>query len=586
VKGKIAGGTGGGGGQLIDFEASWAGNMDDFALSISSDKTAICAGGIDSAPHQATITATLSYQSGEPVSGTMITFSLTNSHPDYPATIDPVSAATDSNGEAKATLTSSRKIGATVKVKAKYDEVEAETEQVTMEKATGAWSIDPQELIADGESQANVKLTLTYSGDSVDQHEMTWRISRIWDGNGTLIYQADPPSGSPSGYGSLNPTNDNTDGDGITETVYTVGTEAGTVEFEVLDESVVENSPASYKSTDDGNAQPTKFAVTEVKASNNVNIRLSNIPNKNVHDNILFKAQFNADGQLVLAAIEQPVCDARNDSFLSTIQISAWPSDRSFSGLTWRYTWTVHDGPSTVINENTMDGSGNTGQFSISTNAAVDSYSLTHQINIRQNNPWKSYHHDTSTLYQIFSQPPIEGENPPARLALSKACTYINGTPNTQHDCAAAIMSGIGIRFKPLGSYPSTYPLDAYDDWEEGVGCIDHANVLCCLLRSIGIGANTERWYGGEDNFLGKVWKWTATGKEGTILISPDNLWHFHVIAKTSDGRYDSALKHLGTPNILHHHPDYEVKHPPYGIYPDSGLGFDFDTPLPEHQWP
>ncbi len=212
-------------------------------LSISSDKAAICAGAISSPVHQTTITASFRKSNGEPLSGRTITFSVENSHSEYPASLSASTAVTNAQGNAVVTLTSSRKIGATAIVKATAGDAEAQTASISMDDAAEQWEIDPQELVADGESTANVRLTLSFNGEEVDGHQITWRINQIWDVDDNLIYKADPAFGSTTGYGSVSPTSTSTNNVGVVETTYTVGTEAGTIEFAALDYTVVANSP-------------------------------------------------------------------------------------------------------------------------------------------------------------------------------------------------------------------------------------------------------------------------------------------------------------------------------------------------------
>ena len=178
--------------------------MEPVSLSVSTARSAICAGGIASAPHQTTVTAVVRTTDGLPVPGKMVRFTILCSDAQYPAALSATAAVTDANGEAAVTLTSSRKLDSTATVTASCGSVEATTNPVAMADVTPQWSMAPDELIADGESTAEVALTLVFDGVGVDGHQVTWRINRIWDEDDELVYTADPQSGSAEGYGSQN----------------------------------------------------------------------------------------------------------------------------------------------------------------------------------------------------------------------------------------------------------------------------------------------------------------------------------------------------------------------------------------------
>lgn len=92
---------------------------------------------VASEPHQATIKAVLKDGDGNPMPNQTISFTLANSHPVYPASINPQTAVTDASGVARTTLTSSRKVGATATVTAHYGDKSAQTAAVTMRAAEG-----------------------------------------------------------------------------------------------------------------------------------------------------------------------------------------------------------------------------------------------------------------------------------------------------------------------------------------------------------------------------------------------------------------------------------------------------------------
>lgn len=534
------------------------------AVGAERNKDTICAGGVDSSPHQATITATVTGKGGQPLSGKTVTFSLTNSDGSYPASIDPQQATTDASGKATTTLTSSQKIGVTATVKATCQNVEAETDPITMAKAQGTWEIDPQVLIADGESTADVSLTLEHAGEAVDGHSISWRIFKVWDGSGNEVYTADPEWGSKAGYGSIAAGPNTTDGTGTAATIYTVGTEAGTIWFEGQDTTVVENSPASYVNDGDADeAKPTRFLVTEIKASNNVTMQVKidtgggeDKANYEAHDNILYAAQWEPDDTWTCTKQGQPVCDARNHNFLSNIEITPLPKDRSIAGLTWRYTWMIKDG-SAVLGEGTKDGSGDTGSFNVQTAGAVGEYALRHQINVYQNGVWKSGLDQTSTLYQTYARPPLAPETPPRETALAKACgQYIAGGADSVSGCAAAVCTGIDgdVAYNPGNDDHPDDPLTLYDSSPRTADCWSNSELMELLLAAIGISADvTYVWGGCVDSTIclynPQGWPW---GPSFRVLLAAhdyapaDPHFLYHAEAAVGGAYYDPSYGSTG----------------------------------------
>lgn len=230
----------------VDGISLWAydggGEIVSLNVSVSATETEICAGGVTDDAHQTTITAVVKDSSNAVVPSVSVVFSVENSHGEYPAALTAASASTNPQGEATTTLTSSRKIGATAKVKARVATFEAQTASVAMQDAEETWDISPKEMAADGESTATIKLTLKYKNKVVTGHQVTWRINKVTNSDGQVVYTADPQMGSAEGYGSVSPNSATTNASGDVETTYTVGTSAGTIQFAALDYTVVANS--------------------------------------------------------------------------------------------------------------------------------------------------------------------------------------------------------------------------------------------------------------------------------------------------------------------------------------------------------
>ena len=232
----------------VDGVSLWAydggGSIVSLSLTVAAKSGEICAGGVDNEAHRTLVTATVKDSDNAVVPDIPITFSLVDSHADYKASLKEDSDTTDAQGEAFTTLVSSRKIGASATIIARGANLEARSSSVSMQDADEeVWSFSADELEADGEAQATVKLELKYKGLKVEGHDMDWRIERILNLQGQEVYTADPKTGSREGYGSLEPTSGTTDDDGVIETTYTVGTKGGTIEFAALDDTVVANSP-------------------------------------------------------------------------------------------------------------------------------------------------------------------------------------------------------------------------------------------------------------------------------------------------------------------------------------------------------
>ena len=231
----------------VDGVSLWAydggGEMVTLSVTATTSASAICAGGIADDVHRAEVTATVKDSDGVAVPNIPVTFTVESSNSQYPATLTQDSATTDGQGKAVTKLTSSRKIGATATVTARISGGEAATPAITMEDATEAWNITPEQLEADDQSEAMVKLTLKYGNQKVSGHQMTWRINQIWDANGASVYKANPQSGSTDGYGSLTANSSTTNADGITTATYQTGTKGGTIQFAALDYTMVANSP-------------------------------------------------------------------------------------------------------------------------------------------------------------------------------------------------------------------------------------------------------------------------------------------------------------------------------------------------------
>ena len=235
VHGQISCGNGSGG-QPIDFAAGWEGDVTDYHLAITSDKAAICAGGVDSAVHQAMITATLTNDDNKPVSGKSINFTLDDTngqYPEYPFSLNQATATTDEQGEAVITLTSSRVIGNTVKVKATYDNLNKETGEVTSGKPEGAFTTEPDLWWADGVSIYDMIFGLSFNGDPVDGHQLEWAYPQFIN----IVNEVFTP---PNSYQGQITQNDNmTSQSGKANAKFRASYIGGTATFTIIDQTAL-----------------------------------------------------------------------------------------------------------------------------------------------------------------------------------------------------------------------------------------------------------------------------------------------------------------------------------------------------------
>lgn len=211
-------------------------------LSVGSDKTSICAGAVASAPHQATITATVT-DGFQPLSGRGVSFFADHEYNRCGPSCIPPTSTTDASGMAHSTLTSGD--GAvTGEVRATCDEVVALTPVAFDEPGKTVSFEDPSTgeptlwLYPDGESQCKVVLSLRYGGVPISGHAISWTW-KFWDA------EADPSVDPPvyegtvqAPYGSIWPTGGQSDGSGLAHTIYTVGTAGGSIEFRAIDGNV------------------------------------------------------------------------------------------------------------------------------------------------------------------------------------------------------------------------------------------------------------------------------------------------------------------------------------------------------------
>ena len=240
--------------------------MPPSTLSLSRDTNVICAGGraggMNTAAHQARLTATLLDGLGRPQPNKSLHFYRTDSDAAYPshltsataptASDGSTTAPTNSAGQAVVTLTSSTLIGAKATITATYGALHQNI-VVHMGAPQGDVQVVTPNLVADGISTTDLLLPLRFANKPVFDntpvrgHLIRWRISHVYveDANGVKHEAPRDAQGNYTGYGSLSPDTSYTNADGIAKTTYTVGTKVGVIEFEGSDETVWMNDTAT-----------------------------------------------------------------------------------------------------------------------------------------------------------------------------------------------------------------------------------------------------------------------------------------------------------------------------------------------------
>ena len=211
----------------------------EIAIDVADEDGHICAGGKQSARHQTLVTATVTNALGQPVVGKTVDFSADHAYVEVGPSFQPASPVTNDQGIATTMLTSGDGIvGGQVEV-----ECEGSTAQETVyfDKPTATWSIvDPiteepiEYLLANGETQCKVIVHLTHDGADVEGHHFEWYF-KFWKGDRDRWTQEANYSGTAeSPYGSIAPTEPTvTDEDGLTHSIYTIGTIGGWINFHI-----------------------------------------------------------------------------------------------------------------------------------------------------------------------------------------------------------------------------------------------------------------------------------------------------------------------------------------------------------------
>lgn len=455
------------------------------AVSLTAQRADICAGARLMPPHCTMLTATVTDSAGNPLPNRTVAFSVTAPYVTAPATVMPSSATTDMNGQATATLTSSDKVGI-ANVTATCEGVSASV-NVTMGAPSGTVTVDPEYVFTGGE-QAALTAVWTYAGTPVLQHEIHWRIVRIWDGQGNLVYDADAGTGNDDGSYGIVPELGNvptTDRTGTNSNIYTSGSEGGVVGIEAQDYSVT--TPQHPKaSTNEG---PTKVVVT----------RLWLTGDERIHgkDGVLLERHFDSQGRYYTVRSGEPAADAKEHTFDINMQISKWPSAHNPPDPTWRFTWGIQttDGQTTKA-EGHKEGSGWTGAVDVTTPNVVGHYRLKRQVNVYMQGQWKDNVVDMGDMFQTYQRPYLCDASDFTVDHLSTACDWAQGSNDLTEAGSYSTPHHVQLSFSAGFRTGDPQYRSAHAAWDvltHGGDCLSRAWLMAAILNVLGLPASTDQ---------------------------------------------------------------------------------------------
>lgn len=207
---------------------------------VTTDKTNICAGGKSSLPHQTTIEV----QVLPVIPNAVVSFAITNGggHVTSAALTNTTNVALNTNGYAESVLTSSdtlrpstnpARVTATLNGTTIGGYVDI---QFTAPSAT--YEVTLPELICNTAQTAVVTVTVEHAGSNISAHEIHWRICQIDDNNGQTIWNVTSGQPMPTGYGSIDERDVQTDANGSIWSTYYVRTNPGTIWIDSIDHSI------------------------------------------------------------------------------------------------------------------------------------------------------------------------------------------------------------------------------------------------------------------------------------------------------------------------------------------------------------
>jgi hypothetical protein len=201
-------------------------------LTLSTDRDAVCAGGVHSDVCQAHLVATVTDLEGQPLARQLVYFSADHKFVNVAPSFDLPVAITDAQGEARTVLTSGDYVTAG-QVTARCGEAESAV-TVAFEMPTGhfdfLWCDTPKPLQygpCGGPRAIQAVFHETWRGQPVPHHELEFRFSAWLPGNtksrddqknADCVYGADTPP-----YGSFAPIRGITDEDGVVVTWWRPG---------------------------------------------------------------------------------------------------------------------------------------------------------------------------------------------------------------------------------------------------------------------------------------------------------------------------------------------------------------------------
>ncbi len=210
-------------------------------ITLSSNKTSILTGGIETPLHQTTLTATV-----EPANLTGdVSFSVIQGEKGVNIDSDLSEKSCQiTNGTAVSVLTSSdlaSDSNTPTIIRASFLGCYADV-NVTYSMATGVCLQSSPDVSTAG--TLLLTLQLTFGGDNVSGHNIKWRIKEIYNSDSRLIYDTETDFDERDvnkNYGDITPKTDITTSTGFSTSVYTAGNEGCSLVFESIDTNTFYN---------------------------------------------------------------------------------------------------------------------------------------------------------------------------------------------------------------------------------------------------------------------------------------------------------------------------------------------------------
>jgi hypothetical protein len=232
---------------LADISVQWPG------LSLSSAKSAICAGGIQTDPHQTSVTATVLDSQGNPQPGVLVIFDTSE------GALSASSATTGSDGTATVVLTSDTNASGPynqvfAQVTAYLDSQPDVTMSVSVEFLQPDYAFDIQTSPLEEGELASMVLTATFGGQPVSGHQISFTLTAAWDQYGNSVTD-------PTTFAQILNSQGTSQSSGVASGPIQIGNQQGIIQVMAADENVVTTPPPPNPGATPGPATPVEHKV-------------------------------------------------------------------------------------------------------------------------------------------------------------------------------------------------------------------------------------------------------------------------------------------------------------------------------------